>query len=107
MMLHTCGRYFSNLTSIDLFNIEVLLGANVFLLLYQLYLYQFINCICLTLSNVFVSLYQMYLSLFIKGTVHQMYECCSDVLLHLGRMFSIVFMVQRCQIWPKSEKTCF
>ena len=33
-----------------------------------------------------------------------MYECCSDVLLHLGRMFGIVFMVQRGQIWPKNEK---
>ena len=42
------------------------------------------------------------------GTVHQMYECVSEVLLHLGRMFGIVFMVQRGQIWPKNEKkTCF
>ena len=36
-----------------------------------------------------------------------MYECCSEVLLHLGRMLGIVFMVQRCQIWPKNTKTCF
>ena len=43
----------------------------------------------------------------VKGTVHQMYECCSEVLLHLGRMFGIVFMVQRGQIWPKNTKTCF
>ena len=40
------------------------------------------------------------------GTVHQMYECVSEVLLHLGRMFGIVFMVQRGQIWPKNVKTC-
>ena len=43
----------------------------------------------------------------LKGTVHQMYECCSEVLLHLGRMLGIVFMVQRGQIWPKNTKTCF
>ena len=44
----------------------------------------------------------------LKGTVHQMYECVSDVLLHLDRMLGIVFMVQRRQIWPKNEeKTCF
>ena len=43
----------------------------------------------------------------IKGTVHQMYECCSKVLLHLGRMLGVVFMVQRGQIWPKNTKTCF
>ena len=42
-----------------------------------------------------------------KGTVHQMYECVSDVLLHLDRMLGIVFMVQRGQIWPKNTKTCF
>ena len=43
----------------------------------------------------------------VKGTVHQMYECCSKVLLHLGRMLGVVFMVQRGQIWPKNTKTCF
>ena len=43
----------------------------------------------------------------LKGTVHQMYECTSDVLLHLDRMLGIVFMVQIGQIWPKSEKMCF
>ena len=36
-----------------------------------------------------------------------MYECCSEVLLHLGRMLGVVFMVQRGQIWPKNTKTCF
>ena len=40
----------------------------------------------------------------IKGTVHQMYECISDVLLHLDRMLGIFFMVQRRQIWPKNEE---
>ena len=43
----------------------------------------------------------------IKGTVPQMYECCSKVLLHQGRMLGVVFMVQRGQIWPKNTKTCF
>ena len=45
--------------------------------------------------------------LMVKGTVHQMYECVSEVLLHLGRMFGIVFTAQTAQIWPKNEKTCF
>ena len=36
-----------------------------------------------------------------------MYECVSDVLLHLDRMLGIVFMVQRGKIWPKNEKMCF
>ena len=35
---------------------------------------------------------------------HQMYECVSEVLLHLERLSGIVFMVQRRQIWPKNEK---
>ena len=47
------------------------------------------------------------LSKVIKGTVHQMYECFLDVLLHLERMLGIVFMVQRRQIWPKNEKNVF
>ena len=41
------------------------------------------------------------------GTVHQMYECVSEVLLHLGRMFGIVFTAQTAQIWPKNEKNVF
>ena len=43
----------------------------------------------------------------LKGTVHQIYECVSDVLLHLERMSGIVFSVQSAQIWPKNEKRCF
>ena len=43
----------------------------------------------------------------LKGTVHQMYECVSEVLLHLGRMSGIVFTAQTAQIWPKNEKNVF
>ena len=32
-----------------------------------------------------------------------MYECVSEVLLHLGRMFGIVFTAQTAQIWPKKN----
>ena len=42
-----------------------------------------------------------------KGTVHQMYECVSEVLLHLEMMSGIGFTAQTAQIWPKNEKTCF
>ena len=41
----------------------------------------------------------------LKGTVHQMYECVSEVSLYLGRMSGIVFTAQTAQIWPKNEKT--
>ena len=43
----------------------------------------------------------------LKGTVHQMYECVSEVLLHLERMSGIVFTAQRAQIWPKNKKKGF
>ena len=49
-------------TARDLLNVAALLGANIFLSLYQLC---FINCICLCSSNCFVSHYQLYLSQFI------------------------------------------
>ena len=43
----------------------------------------------------------------VKGTVHQMYECVSDVLLHLEKMSGIVFTVQTAQIWQKNGKKHF
>ena len=38
-------------------------------------------------------IHHYYMLLAFKGTAHQMYECVSDVLLHLDRMLGIVFMV--------------
>ena len=43
----------------------------------------------------------------IKGIVHQMYDCVSDVLLYLEKMSGIVFTDQTAQIWPKNEKNVF
>ena len=40
----------------------------------------------------------------VKGTVHQMYECVSEVLLHLGRMSGIVFTARTAQIWPEKKR---
>ena len=58
-----CSSKSAKLTAIDLLNVAAvaacLLGANIFLWLYQLC---FINCICLSLSTVLVSHYKLYLS---------------------------------------------
>ena len=44
--------------------------------------------------------------IYIKGILWEIYECVSEVLSHLGRMFGVIFRVQRAQKSPKSGKTC-
>ena len=41
-----------------------------------------------------------------KGIVWEIYECVSEVLSHLRRMFGIIFRVQWGQKSPKSGKMC-
>ena len=43
---------------------------------------------------------------FVKGNVWEIYECISEALSHLGRMFGIIFRVQWGKKSPKSGQMC-